>query len=270
MFSHPLYEFKNNIKGYKGSVLIIGGSVLYTGAPYSSAVACFLTGSDLVYIFTSDEAIIPLKGLLPEAIVCNIKYQEWILDRVDICIFGTGLGIIDIETKKEIKKILEYLNKNNKMIIIDGDGIRNIELLGLKKYENVIFTPNINEAKFIGSLNNKQYAIFKGEKDRIISFDDKVMIVDCASCGKRCGGQGDLLCGILASLIIKLKEDTSGIEKISKIEKILNSMSLASKILRLSGYRAYRTKGVSTMQRDIIKEIPEAFKEIIFINKEMN
>lgn len=261
---HPDYEFKNVQKGINGSVLIIGGSKLYVGAVYSVGISCLLTGCDLVYIFSGKSALIPLKSLLPEAVVCRISYQEWILKRINICILGPGLSIINNKNKLEkLNRILEYLQKRDIILLIDSDGLRNMEKLNIKDFKNVIFTPNKNETKFLKPLAAGQYAIFKGVKDQIMSCDGTKINIEDKSCGKRCGGQGDLLCGIIASLIIKSKHTLT-----KKV--FMNSMSLACKILRRAGYLAYIEKGVSTISRDIIDQIPNAFNEIIFVKKLQN
>lgn len=249
MINNSYYNFKNDFKGQNGSVLIIGGSDLYTGAPYTSATSAFLTGTDLVYIFSGKESIIPLKILLPEAIVSPIVYEEWILKRINVCILGPGLGKIKNDTSKIINKIIRTLGSKNIPLIMDADGIRNIEKFDVKTYKNIIYTPNKNESKFVKLNNDTQFSIYKGIKDTIVSGDMKIEIDD-ESCSKRCGGQGDILNGILASLLIKLKDGLSR-------KGILRSMCLSSCILRKAGSMAYKSKGVSTMTRDILEKIPD-------------
>jgi ATP-dependent NAD(P)H-hydrate dehydratase len=59
-------------KGSHGKIAVIGGSFEYTGAPYYAALSALRTGADLVWIFCSEEAAIPLKSYSPEPIVVPI------------------------------------------------------------------------------------------------------------------------------------------------------------------------------------------------------
>jgi ATP-dependent NAD(P)H-hydrate dehydratase len=249
MISNSYYNYKNKTKGQNGSVLIIGGCDLYTGAPYTSALSAFLTGTDLVYIFSGKESILSLKTLLPEAIVSQIKYEEWILRKINVCILGPGLGVVENTTTDTINKILRYLGSRSIPLIVDADGIRNIDRFDVETYKNIIYTPNKNEAKFVKLNNDNQFSLYKGIKDIIVSGDITIEIED-RPCSKRCGGQGDILNGILASLLIKLKDGLSR-------EGIIRSMCISSRILRKAGYLAYENKGVSTMSRDILEKIPD-------------
>lgn len=256
MISYPKFKFENNQKGINGSVLVIGGSSLYTGAPYATALSSFLTGADLVYIYTKDEAILSLKVLLPEAIVSGFEYQTWILNRIDICVFGPGLDYIEDKTERQLKNIIRHLIDRNVYIIVDGDGIKYAEMFDILNYQHAIFTPNINESKIIRRFTKLRYVINKDVQDKIVLKNKIQETITCPGCSKRCGGQGDILCGILASLIIKVFNRY-------KPESVVGCMSLACKILRKAGNKAYIKKGASTIMRDIIEELPDAFKEVM-------
>lgn len=249
------YNFDNSKKGENGTVLVIGGSKLYTGAPFFSANSAFICGVDMVFVFTADEALIPLKILLPEAIICVIDYQEWILKRINVCVLGPGLGKLDDHTLDVIKKILIYLTNQNIPIVLDGDAIRCYESLRISFYPNIIFTPNLTEVSYLKNLSPGQYLIIKGKVDEIKSdnFDKKISI---QSCKKRCSGQGDILTGIIAALLIKIKDKKTE-------EKIIDTICLASTILRTAGSKAYDRKGLSTITRDILYDLPSVFEKII-------
>ena len=60
---------KPSHKGGHGKVLVIGGSVEYTGAPYYAGVSSLKVGSDLAYIACVAEAAVPIKAYSPELIV---------------------------------------------------------------------------------------------------------------------------------------------------------------------------------------------------------
>lgn len=249
------FEFQNRKKGINGTVLVIGGSKMYTGAPYFSGLAALRTGSDLVYIFSDPEAVIPLKTLLPEAIVMDYSYEEWILKRVNVCIFGPGLGRPNHSQLCVIKSILFFLARRNIKIIVDGDGLRIASELNIFNLKNLIFTPNANEASSVPELKEEQYVLRKGEKDIIESLN-KEIVVDEPACQKRIGGQGDILNGILATLLSKIKGESTE-------QEIILSMKLSSMILRRAGFKIFSRKGISVITRDILEEIPSVLYEVL-------
>lgn len=66
---------KGKYKGECGKVGIIGGSKEYTGAPYYAGISSLKLGSDLVHIFCSESASLPIKNYDPELIV-HSTFQE--------------------------------------------------------------------------------------------------------------------------------------------------------------------------------------------------
>lgn len=239
-------------KGDAGTILVIGGSKYYTGAPFFVAMAALETGSELVYLFSEPEGIIPLKTLLPESIVCEIEYQEWILCRVTVCVVGSGLGRPSKATCTKIKKILAYLDEKQVPVIFDGDGIRLSRELGVNSLDNVILTPNLNEKKHIEKIEDRFFYVFKGANDLIIGCG-KTLLIDVEGCEKRVGGQGDILAGVIASLVSKCKFPLAR-------EDILASLILGCRLVRTAGSSAYKKHWKSLITRDILEELKESFK----------
>ena len=52
-------------KGDNGRIAVIGGSDLYTGAPYFSAISALKSGADLAFILCSKSSAIPIKCYSP-------------------------------------------------------------------------------------------------------------------------------------------------------------------------------------------------------------
>ena len=67
-------------KGSSGRVGVLGGSALYTGAPYYASMSALQTGADLVTLWTAAEAAPALKAYSPEAMVQPI-YQASVFDQ---------------------------------------------------------------------------------------------------------------------------------------------------------------------------------------------
>ena len=62
----------NAHKGSSGRVAVLGGSALYTGAPYYAAMASLKAGADLAYVLTAPEAALPIKCYSPELMVAPV------------------------------------------------------------------------------------------------------------------------------------------------------------------------------------------------------
>lgn len=230
-------------KGENSTILLVGGSSLYTGAPYFTAYSALLMGFDLCYIMTADEAILSLKILLPEAIVTKIARTKWILDRINICVIGPGLGRLDDNLTKEVIEIIDFLISKNVWFIFDGDGIHFYlqNNLHKKNYENIILTPNFNEMQKIlrsGIVFENLNYIEKGPSDKV-NYQGQSANVNDIGTPRRCGGQGDILNGILAFLV-------------NNNEDKLEAMKLSCKILRKAANLAFQKKNTSMIARDII------------------
>ncbi|CAD26282.1 similarity to HYPOTHETICAL PROTEIN YKP1_yeast [Encephalitozoon cuniculi GB-M1] len=247
-----LHTFTSNKKGDSGTVLIIGGCRYYTGAPYFASLAALFTGSELVYIFSEPEAIVSLKTLLPESIVCTIEYQEWLLQKVTACVVGSGLGRPSEATCKEIAKILSYLSGKGVPLVVDGDGIRLAERLGVRDFGTVIITPNHNEQKHIKKIEKRVFYVQKGPCD-VVLWKDSETRVDIEGCPKRIGGQGDILAGTIASLVSKCKAPVAG-------QDVFGSVVLGCIMVRRAGRLAYKRHQRSLITRDILEELKTIFK----------
>lgn len=241
------FEYSKH-KGINSTNLIIGGSSFYSGAPYFTSLASLKSGFDLSYIMTQEEAIIPLKVLIPESIVLPIKKIDWILDKIDICIIGPGLGRIRGDLVNILKTIIAYLVKRDIFLIFDGDGLFILKQITdtIDGYEKVVLTPNYNEAQNIINDNNWN-VIEKGESDKCYNNDLSVIVNDLGS-EKRCGGLGDILCGILAILLVRNSED------------VLQCMETACRLLRKASHLAFIKKKRGLMARDVIEKIEDAFE----------
>lgn len=239
-------------KGEGGTILIIGGCRYYTGAPFFVAMGALHTGSELVYLFSEPEAVVPLKTLLPECIVCGIEYQEWILNRITTCVVGSGLGRPLESTCREITRILGYLDSRGVPIVVDGDGIRLHREFGVQGFQNVILTPNSNEQKYMGDIRDGFFYVQKGPRDVILK-DRRRLVVDTEGCPKRVGGQGDILAGVIASLVSKCRHP---LEK----NDILASVVVGCRLVRSAGRLSYRRHWRTLITRDILEELRRCFK----------
>lgn len=77
-------------KGQDGRIGIFGGSLEYTGAPYYVAMSALRVGADLVHIFCSKDAGIPIKALSPEPIVHPIVDTSDAIAKIKVYITSLG------------------------------------------------------------------------------------------------------------------------------------------------------------------------------------
>ena len=219
-------------KGNNGSVLIVGGSKDYHGAPAISGMAAFGVGVDLVYVATPESAATPVKSASADLIVkslegdyLNLNHLDAILelaDKVDAVLIGPGSSI-----NEETSKLFNVLvTKIKKPIVLDADGLKQVDISLIKNKDNIVLTPHLAEFnKFFGAdlkldldsydfnkvdenitefqhvTNNiKGCVVVKGKNDLILS-GSKFRINRTGNAGMTVGGTGDALAGIILALL---------------------------------------------------------------------
>ena len=217
-------------KGDHGKLLVIGGSVGYTGAPSLCARAAVRAGAGLVYLgvpadiyeitaVKNDEAMpFPLKsndcgGVSDEAF-------DAIGERLvgsDVCVIGPGLGRGD-DTLSVVRKVI---SRAQCPIVLDADALWAVSAdpTVLKSASNLlILTPHEGEfARLLGrpvhdrmedaaafSKGHDCCVILKGHRT-ICSFPDgRAYIIDAGNPGMAKGGTGDVLAGVIGAMLGQL------------------------------------------------------------------
>jgi len=154
-------------KGNNGRLLVIGGSIDYSGAPAIAGMAAIGAGADLVYVASPQNAAEAIKSTSPDLIVKSLegdklssKHSDEILslvDNVDSVLIGPGAGI-DEDTSKLFNILV---TKIKKPIVLDADALKQVELSLIKNREDIILTPHIFEFK----------SFFKVEDDLKLDID---------------------------------------------------------------------------------------------------
>lgn len=193
------------------------------------------------------------------------------MSRLHVLVIGSGLGR-DKNILQTVSELIICCKKSQKPLVIDADGLflitQNTSLI--RDYENVILTPNAMELfRLIGDSDNKLQSLAekvcgnvivleKAMNDRI--YDTKGLLkVECPAGGsnRRCGGQGDLLAGALATFyhwalnLSKNQEDHPGIL----------ACYAATYLIKYCNKLAYEKHGRSTTALDMINCIHEGFAE---------
>lgn len=218
-------------KGQCGRIAVFGGCILYTGAPYFAAISALKCGADLVHVFCEKGAGTVIKGYSPELIVHPVLDTEYGIEEIDqwlprlhVVVLGPGLGR-NQSMLGRISLIMDKAKSLNIPIVVDADGLWHLATnpAMLKGYTQAVITPNAMEfSRLVKSVLNKDVApsvspdpklveelahglgnltvIHKGATDLI---SNGIFTEDCATGGspRRCGGQGDLLSGSLATFL---------------------------------------------------------------------
>lgn len=210
-------------KGTFGHALIIGGSYGKIGAPLLSAKAALKTGCGLVTAYIPKCGYVPFQTTFPESMVITDSSEENISDlTLDISPYdaigiGIGLGQSE-ETKKAFQKFLNQVALPP--FVIDADGLnlisQNTDLLAALP-NNTILTPHPKELqRLIGSWKDdfeklelaKSFAaalntilLIKGANTAVILPDGNVYYNSTGNYGMATGGSGDVLTGIITSLL---------------------------------------------------------------------
>nr|ACZ26278.1 putative carbohydrate kinase [Mayetiola destructor] len=208
-------------KGQAGRIGVVGGSFEYTGAPYFAGISALKVGADLVHVFCTEAAAIPIKSYSPELMVHPVLdnpidpinlIEPW-LERLHVIIIGPGLGR-QPETFATVEKLIGHCRRLNKPLVLDADALyllsQNIDII--KNYPGAILTPNAVEFvrifgtdktmsdKLLNEIGADVTILQKGTDDIIYSGSNKLntMVSVSGGSGRRCGGQGDILSGCTA------------------------------------------------------------------------
>jgi NAD(P)H-hydrate epimerase len=222
----------NSQKGDYGKVLVIAGSRGMTGAAYLSAQTAVTAGSGLVFLGTPKSLNDILEAKTTEAMTIPLEDEDGHIsidaintilkkaDKADAILIGPGLGRSD-----DISEILEKLLEYSKIpIVVDADGINaasgNMGMLA-KSSCSLIFTPHAVEMSRLTGLDkdyieenrlivSKEFAeeygavvILKGHHTVVTAPDGTQYINTTGNSGLATGGSGDVLAGLIVSLIAR-------------------------------------------------------------------
>ncbi|MFH1654988.1 MAG: NAD(P)H-hydrate dehydratase [Candidatus Omnitrophota bacterium] len=219
----------NSHKRDFGHILILAGSRGMIGAAVLCAKAALRSGAGLVTVGLPKELISVIPKSIFEAMTkplsqtnqgsLSLKAYSQIrgfLSRVDVLVLGPGLSQ-NISTQKLVRKLI-FENQDLPMVI-DADGIN--ALVGhLKKFQGMrILTPHPGEMAGLLNLTTqavqrkrkevslsfvKRYnslLVLKGHKTIVVDPESRVYINNTGNPGMATAGSGDVLTGIIGSLL---------------------------------------------------------------------
>ena len=216
---------ENSHKGTYGKMLVIAGSPTISGAAYFAAAAAYQMGSGLVKIYTPQENLLAMQTLLPEALIevydrsrPALKQLKQCMDWADAIVIGPGLG-----TDRNADKILKYvISKSEVPVVIDSDGINLLaesKICLLDHTSPIVLTPHIQEMARLSGVEKteilknpmslakeftEEYPVTLVLKDArtVVAKENELLYVNTSgNSGMATGGSGDVLAGIIGSLI---------------------------------------------------------------------
>lgn len=212
-------------KGNFGKLLLLCGAVGYTGAPVLAAQAAVRTGAGLVFSYVPESIYPIVAGKLTEPMVFPLPDEKGKLSaqaipaiserlaQCDACLIGCGLG----QSEGVLAVVKAVLQQAHCPVVLDADGINvlrgHIDIVRGAACP-VVLTPHDGEfARLGGDLSLPRLQAVKAlqaqtgatifrKGHRTLIYDGRECYVNrCGNPGMATGGSGDVLAGILVSLL---------------------------------------------------------------------
>lgn len=237
-----------------------------------------------------------IKSYSPELIVHPLldhpngveEITPW-LDRLHALVIGPGLGR-DEKIFKVVTRLIKICKEKHIPLVIDADGLflitQNPSLIKDYPSPGVILTPNKIEFEGLqnklsgpGSpefdilkLGENVTVLRKGKEDEFYTKNSKWQWKSGESgSGRRCGGQGDLLSGAIATFYQWLLANKNNLKVSTEEEKIAASASLAcyagTRLIRVCNQEAFQYHGRSMVCSDMIGHIHGVFETLFESSK---
>lgn len=141
-------------KGDNGTVLVIGGSGIYHGAPLLSTLAALRSGVDLVYTAVPKSNIVPTRSFSPNIIVLPLPTDRFTVGsakqlikilpkKPDVVAIGMGMAI---EKPESLVYMVKELNRMGTKLLLDASALIP-EILEHISGSNTVITPHPGEYK---------------------------------------------------------------------------------------------------------------------------
>lgn len=214
---------RNTHKSNFGKVLILGGSVGYTGAVCLCARACLRAGAGLVSVGVPEEIYPIVASKLDEAMPFPVNRPMFYRDVEQklrdstVCVVGPGLG----RSEDALRLARDVITKGGKLTVVDADGLYAVkddpDLLGQGEGLKII-TPHEGEFQRMGgrltgdpgadaarfATDHGCAVVLKGPETAIAFPGGKVYLSRGGNPGMATGGSGDVLAGIIGGLVAQM------------------------------------------------------------------
>jgi NAD(P)H-hydrate epimerase len=216
-------------KGLFGRVLVVGGNEGMIGAPVLAGTAALRMGAGLVQVAVPRSILSAALTITPELIGLGLGKaagKDQLLEAgesADAVVIGPGLG----KTPEAMGRLTRLIRLADKPMVIDADGLN---LLAAQKVwpsyfrARAVLTPHPGEMKRLGKLIDRtgdvptdddgridlaraaadafgQTVVLKGDRTVVAATGGRVFVNETGNSALSKAGSGDVLCGILGTLL---------------------------------------------------------------------
>lgn len=257
-------------KGDNGTVLVAGGSRFYHGAPILASMAALRSGADLVYTAVPRSIIIPVRSFSPNIIALPLPDDKLTVGSANRLVAmmpkaaesaAIGMGM-SIARPDAIIALVRKLTGLGTKLVLDASalipeilpeisGTATIVTPHAGEYNRLFQSdPGKTEKQRIANVTSmaNQYEItvmLKGPTD-VVSDGKQTGINRTHNCAMTVGGTGDVLAGLTAGFMAKMKSFEAAL--------------LGVHISGIAGNLAYRKSGLHIVATDLIENLPAAMK----------
>ena len=210
-------------KGLYGTVVVVGGDYGMAGAAALAGEAALRCGAGLVRVATRPEHVAALVARTPELMPMGVESGEDLqplLDAADVLVVGPGLG-----QSPWAQYLLQAAMNSGKPVVLDADGLNLLAAGKAKVRPGMIITPHPGEAARLLGLGNADVqgdrfaacralqqkvggvAVLKGN-GTLVADGQRMYLSDYGNPGMASGGMGDVLSGVIGSLLAQGLEPT--------------------------------------------------------------
>ena len=266
----PPRKYKSR-KGDNGTVLVVGGSYIYHGAPILSSIAALRCGTDLVYTSVPKINVASTRAVSPNLIVIPLVDQKLTRGAVnkllgtlprnlDSATIGMGLAI---QEKNALLHLVKSLIDRDVRLSLDASALVP-DVLSLLPNANSVVTPHAGEFKrlfgespplsktqrieLVEKMAKKHEVtiLLKGPMD-VISDGSLTYLYEKKTPGMTVGGTGDVLSGLVAGIL-------------SKNRNSVQSAAAATFINGLAGKAVQKKLGLHMTSMDMLEALPMVMK----------
>jgi len=221
LISAPLGELafpraRNAHKGDHGHVLVVGGDHGMLGAVRLAGEAALRAGAGLVSLATRPEHAALLSAACPELMshgAGTAQALRALLPRATVVAVGPGLG-----QSRWARELLAVLLETRLPLVVDADALNLLSCEPVQR-DNWVLTPHPGEAarllkRTTSAIQADRYtavraiagnfggvAVLKGAGSLVASTGSPVAVCTAGNPGMGSGGMGDVLSGVIASLM---------------------------------------------------------------------
>lgn len=266
----------NSHKGMWGSLLVVGGSETYSGAPALSSLAAYRLGLDLVYTAVPETVANAVMSYSPSMITCklsgerltpgNIEQIYPFLDKVNAVAIGPGLGMAE-ETIDAVKTLVNKVGDKKIPLVLDADGLKAFAINPVKTGSPIVFTPHGREFKILTGSNAIGTHLEKGEivakaarkLDGIVLLKGEVDVISdgeyirynwSGNPGMTVGGTGDVLTGLVGGYL-------------ARNNKPFYAACSGAYLNGKCGDNVFQKKGYHILPEDMLDEIPVVIEDCL-------